>query len=235
MTLLSIGSRGSAVRSLQQKLQAAGYRTGGVDGQYGVRTAQAVRAFQRSKGLEVDGKVGPQTLRALQDGFDAPRPGTTPQRPVARPEARRTEAVTERAASGSNRTASFDRIRGAGSRSQMVTGRITINGNSYTFRSGGHGRGSLPPGSYTVTPHLWSRRDRSMSVDGVGYSFALSDKYDSRVRGNRSLLRIHPDGGGAGTEGCVGIVGGGDVQRRFREDMRAELRRNGGRFTLQVG
>lgn len=231
---LSLGSRGSAVRTLQQQLKSAGYRLLDVDGQFGSRTAAAVRAFQRATGLEVDGKVGPQTLRALRDGFEAGRAvlarrTTTPERP------RGTEAVTERPAAGANRTATFDRVRGPGSRSQMVTGRITVNGNSYAFRSGGHGRGSLPPGSYTVTPHLWSRRDRSMNVDGVGYSFALSDKYDPRVRGTRSLLRIHPDGGAAGTEGCVGIVGDGATQRRFREDMRQELRRNGGRFTLNVG
>lgn len=33
----------------------------------------------------------------------------------------------------------------------------------------------------------------------------------------------------------MGIVGDADVQRRFRDDMRAELDRNGGRFTLNVG
>ena len=51
----------------------------------------------------------------------------------------------------------------------------------------------------------------------------------------RRLLRIHPDGGTPGTLGCMGIVGNADVQRQFREDMRAELQRNGGRFTLNVG
>jgi hypothetical protein len=231
---LSIGSRGSAVRTLQQRLKAAGYRLLAVDGEFGSKTAAAVRAFQRARGLEVDGEVGPQTLRALRDGFDAGR--AAPARRTTTPERTRgTEAVSERPAAGANRTATFDRVRGPGARSQMVTGRITVNGRTYAFRSGGHGRGSLPPGSYTVTPHLWSRRDRSMSVDGVGYSFAMSDKYDPRVRGTRSLLRIHPDGGTPGTEGCVGIVGDGAVQRRFREDMREELRRNGGRFTLNVG
>ena len=229
---LSIGSSGSSVRNLQQKLQTAGFSPGGVDGDFGSRTDRAVRAFQQSKGIEVDGKVGPQTLRALQDGFEPARPsqpGTTP-RPAP------TEAVTApRGASGANRTASFDRVRGPGTRSQQVTGKITVNGRSYDFRSGGFGKGSLPPGAYQVSAHLWSRSDRSMSVGGVGYSFAMSDKFDSRVGATRGLLRIHPDGGTPGTEGCMGIVGGADVQRRFREDMRAELRRNGGRFTLNVG
>jgi hypothetical protein len=116
----------------------------------------------------------------------------------------------------------------------MVTGRLTVNGRAYTFRSGGHGRGSLPRGDYRVSAHLWSRRDRSMNVGGVGYSFAMSDKHDPRVGATRRLLRIHPDGGAVGTEGCVGIVGDAAVQRRFREDMRAELARSGGSFTLRV-
>ena len=137
--------------------------------------------------------------------------------------------------SGQNGTAQIQRTQRAGQRNQMVEGSITVNGNTYQFRSGGHGRGSLPPGQYQVTRHLDSRSDKpSMMVDGVGYSFALSDKFDARVGGTRSLLRIHPDGRSPGTEGCIGIVGDGATQRRFREDMLAEIRRNGGSYTLNV-
>jgi peptidoglycan hydrolase-like protein with peptidoglycan-binding domain len=35
------------------------------DGYFGNQTAGAVRSFQRSRGLAVDGVVGPQTGRAL--------------------------------------------------------------------------------------------------------------------------------------------------------------------------
>ena len=138
------------------------------------------------------------------------------------------------ASAETNGVARIERTLGAGELNQRVDGSVTVNGNTYPFRSGGHGRGSLPKGTYDVTAHMWSRSDPSMSVDGVGYSFALSDKYDSRVGGTRRLLRIHPDGRSPGTEGCMGIVGNGDVQRRFREDMRAELMRNGGHYTLKV-
>ena len=228
---LSIGSRGASVRTLQQQLKTAGFNPGGADGVFGERTDESVRAFQTARGLEVDGKVGPQTLRALKDGFDPSRPAppTRPSAPTAPVE------TLPPPTPGENRTATFDRVRGPGTRSQQVTGRVTVNGHAYDFRSGGFGKGSLPPGSYEVTPHLWSRSDRSMSVGGVGYSFALSDKFDSRVGATRRLLRIHPDGGTPGTLGCMGIVGNADVQRQFREDMRAELQRNGGRFTLNVG
>ena len=134
-----------------------------------------------------------------------------------------------------NLHASVEEISNKGARNQMTTGKITINGHTYTYRSGGHDKGNLPNGDYNVTPHLWSRNTKGMVVDGVGFSFALSDKYDPRVGATRTTLRIHPDGNTAGTQGCIGIVGNGDVQRRFREDMREELKRQGGSFTLHVG
>jgi peptidoglycan hydrolase-like protein with peptidoglycan-binding domain len=49
---------------VQRALVAAGFRTA-VDGRYGKRTAEAVRAFQRSKGLVADGITGPATRAAL--------------------------------------------------------------------------------------------------------------------------------------------------------------------------
>lgn len=219
---LRIGSSGTAVRQLQQQLKAAGFDPHGVDGQFGAGTQAAVKAFQRAKHLTVDGLVGTQTLSALRDGFT---PATT------------TATQPPRTSSGSagNLSATFDRVSKTGQRDQMVEGRITVNGHTYNFRSGGHNRGNLPAGSYDVTAHMWNRNTPGMVVGGVGFSFALSDKYDSRVGGTRTQLRIHPDGGSAGTSGCIGIVGDASVQQRFREDMRAELNRHGGHFTLNVG
>lgn len=146
-------------------------------------------------------------------------------------------AVTPPSGSSSNvdGVAQINRTTNAGARNQMVEGQVTVNGNTYNFRSGGFGRGSLPKGNYEITRHLDSRNDASMSVGGVGYSFAMSDKYDPRVGGAaRSLLRIHPDGRGPGTEGCLGIVGDAATQRRFREDMIAAIRQSGGSYTLRV-
>jgi hypothetical protein len=58
--------------------------------------------------------------------------------------------------------------------------------------------------------------------------------YDPRAGRDRTALRIHPDGGGTGTAGCIGVVGDAATLRRFRDDMNAELRRNGGSYTLRV-
>lgn len=58
------GSRGSAVRQVQQRLKDRGWRIG-VDGIFGAGTESIVRQFQREKKLAVDGKVGPATWAAL--------------------------------------------------------------------------------------------------------------------------------------------------------------------------
>ena len=59
------GSSGAAVRRLQQALAAAGFPVA-TDGQFGPRTEEAVREFQRARGLDVDGLVGPRTWQALR-------------------------------------------------------------------------------------------------------------------------------------------------------------------------
>lgn len=62
---LKVGSTGSAVKKMQQKLKNWGYYTGSVDGIFGSKTREAVKYFQRRNGLAVDGIVGAKTLAAL--------------------------------------------------------------------------------------------------------------------------------------------------------------------------
>lgn len=58
------GSKGLAVRRLQEQLKANGAKLF-VDGDYGDETEKAVRAYQAKIGLVVDGKAGEKTLAAL--------------------------------------------------------------------------------------------------------------------------------------------------------------------------
>ncbi len=55
----------AAVRRLQQKLKDLRYYTGAIDGDFGVSTEAAVRAFQAANGLRVDGKAGDSTMQRL--------------------------------------------------------------------------------------------------------------------------------------------------------------------------
>lgn len=62
------GDSGSLVRSLQQALKDQGFYKGDVDGKFGFGTTEAVKAFQRSRGLTPDGAAGQGTQRYLYQG-----------------------------------------------------------------------------------------------------------------------------------------------------------------------
>jgi N-acetylmuramoyl-L-alanine amidase len=56
---------GDDVAALQSRLTEMGFNAGRVDGIYGERTEAAVKDFQRSVGIKVDGRCGPATIIAL--------------------------------------------------------------------------------------------------------------------------------------------------------------------------
>lgn len=64
---LRLGSTGSDVRVIQQRLRSLGYAIT-VDGVFGSATDRAVRSFQASNGLTADGIVGSATRNALSNG-----------------------------------------------------------------------------------------------------------------------------------------------------------------------
>lgn len=62
---LKFGSFGADVTYLQQRLTAKGYGVGAIDGKFGRKTLEAVKAFQAEHNLVVDGIVGAKTWAAL--------------------------------------------------------------------------------------------------------------------------------------------------------------------------
>lgn len=62
---LKMGSRGADVTYLQQCLTAKGYRLGTIDGIFGIKTLEAVKAYQSDNGLAVDGIVGVKTWESI--------------------------------------------------------------------------------------------------------------------------------------------------------------------------
>jgi hypothetical protein len=79
MTVYLLGSRGPEVLQIQQRLRDLQLYSGPPDGVFGGGTDSAVRAFQGSKGLVIDGKVGAGTWSALFNGADVPVPAVTTQ------------------------------------------------------------------------------------------------------------------------------------------------------------
>lgn len=62
---LKKGASGNITKLLQEKLVKLGYSTNGVDGIFGSGTYSAVREFQKTRGLSIDGIVGQNTWRKL--------------------------------------------------------------------------------------------------------------------------------------------------------------------------
>ena len=67
---LRYGSKGAAVEAAQAALIGHDFSCGpdGADGDFGGNTRNAVRAFQHAAGLEIDGKIGPDTGAVLYGG-----------------------------------------------------------------------------------------------------------------------------------------------------------------------
>ena len=93
-----LGDQGSDVRYLQERLIARGHALT-ADGFFGRQTEEAVRSFQASQGLTVDGIVGQGTWQALEGSGTSvtpapPQPSqpaqpVQPTQPVTRPTLRR--------------------------------------------------------------------------------------------------------------------------------------------------
>ncbi len=75
------GDAGADVQTLQSMLSRAGFDPNGVDGHFGPDTRSAVTAFQREANLDIDGVVGTNTWRALNETASGPSP-SSPRPPV---------------------------------------------------------------------------------------------------------------------------------------------------------
>lgn len=60
-----LNSKNDEVKKLQKLLKQLGFYTGNVTGNFGEKTQDAVKAFQKSKGLTADGIAGKRTLAAI--------------------------------------------------------------------------------------------------------------------------------------------------------------------------
>lgn len=66
--LVKDGSRGHAVRQVQNLLIEQGYLAGAADGVCGPQTVEAIKKFQKANGLEEDGICGDGTYAILSGG-----------------------------------------------------------------------------------------------------------------------------------------------------------------------
>lgn len=64
--MVDVGSRGPIVKKVQRALNKRGFRVGQIDGYFGRRTGEAVRAFRKSEGLKPSTLVNRTTYRRLK-------------------------------------------------------------------------------------------------------------------------------------------------------------------------
>ncbi len=62
-----------AIKTLQRKLQKAGFNPGKIDGKMGPKTRNALKKFQKSKGIPPTGTITPQTAMAINKLEDIPK------------------------------------------------------------------------------------------------------------------------------------------------------------------
>ncbi|MEH2245533.1 peptidoglycan-binding domain-containing protein [Nostoc sp.] len=65
-SVLTVGSRGEAVKTAQNLLKQQGFYTASVNGVFDNKTRSAVIKFQKSKGLRADGMIGRRTMASLK-------------------------------------------------------------------------------------------------------------------------------------------------------------------------
>jgi hypothetical protein len=123
-------------------------------------------------------------------------------------------------------------------RAYRNTGTITLPGpdeklHTYTFVTGGGGRGSAPSGTYDVGEFATggSIGDRwTLTEAGQPHDTA----WDPALNAERSALRIHMAHGDR-TLGCIGILGGDRVFADFENNLLYVLKKNGGHVRLRLG
>lgn len=69
-TTLKLNSQGTSVTQLQTDLKQLGYYYGSITGNFGDKTEDAVKEFQKDKGLPADGVAGSKTLAAVKAAID---------------------------------------------------------------------------------------------------------------------------------------------------------------------
>lgn len=76
---LKQGDQNDAVKTMQEKLIDLGYLTGKADGQFGIKTFQALVSFQKANNLSADGIAGSKTLNALNGNPTGAKATATPK------------------------------------------------------------------------------------------------------------------------------------------------------------
>jgi len=155
------GMRGTYVTTLQKALNAVAKAGLATDGSFGVGTERAVKAFQSSKRLTADGRVGLATKRAINDAAGASSSGGT---------STSTNYYTPNDGHGTAAKGAGQNLRYTGSASALVNGtRLRVFAEGLVKQGI---IGSVPRGASLTLSNLVSavktfQRRRGITADGI--------------------------------------------------------------------
>ena len=167
---LRYGSSGEQVRVMQQALTNLGFDTNGVDGKFGRGTENAVKSFQRSKGLVADGLAGHITLTALYGST-----GETPQA-TATPETSAT--ATPAPSNGNSGSGSYATLRYGSSGSAVASMQQALISLGYTP---GAADGKFGRGTQSAVKQF--QKNNKLTADGLAGSKTLTLLYAQAGQG----------------------------------------------------
>ncbi len=217
---LRLGSSGSQVKIMQNRLIVLGYLTGEADGEFGASTESAVKAFQDRNGLFDDGVAGPGTLEKLYSTsarkassavahLGSLRPGTQGDAVRSLQKDLRTLGYYTGSVDGDYGEGTTLAVtafqRNNGLKADGIAGKATLNKINEALSGGGSSSSSSSSGSKN-DPDVYG-----LTASSTGYkSLSSTNGSSADVRALQANLRSHgylsgsPDGDyGAATEKAV--------------------------------
>jgi peptidoglycan hydrolase-like protein with peptidoglycan-binding domain len=178
-----------AVAAVQWALTRAGIATT-IDGDFGKKTKESVEAFQRANGLEVDGRAGKNTWRAL----GLPVPGEAPAKataPVAAPAPAKKAAAKKAAA----KKAAAKKVPAKKAAAKKAAAGRAVDGSAYTLTADdADGIIAIVGRSTGLTAAPWSLRSETATAVCAHNGATLDDvwhpgdvlKFPSSIDGVRT-------------------------------------------------
>ena len=203
--ILSNGSTGTDVTSVQTRLKALGYYTGTVDGKYGSGTIAAVKAFQLNNGLKVDGKTGSGTFAALF-GSSAVSSGS--------------------ASSSSGTTSTTEKLQSGDKGAAVKTMQTALKNLGYSISADG------TYGPLTVAAVTTFQKQNGLTADGIAGARTLALLYSGSAKKYDASADTSSTGTSAKPSGAVSGPSGASVQLlHWYNEVKPSLS-NGNRLTV---
>jgi hypothetical protein len=133
------------IRQLQIALNAKGFNVGAPDGVFGIRSREALIAFQKQQGLQANGEIDQQTMTALGVNAITGRSSATGQGGVSNMPASRSGQATQSGASTTGQGTQSG-MPSQGSQSKMPSSSIPGQGLNQPSKNQSGGSTNLPSG-----------------------------------------------------------------------------------------